>query len=610
MKSKSEKLREASEELRVVNEQIAKLKRRKRELESEIDSLKACLETQSEEIKQTFDNDHFEWSEKVQRMLREVFGIERFRSLQKVCINTTLSNKDCILVMPTGGGKSLCFQLPAVINDGITLVVSPLISLMEDQFMQLTKLNIKTAMFNNQSSKEESNQLMHNLVDAKTGLKILYVTPEKLAKSKRLMSQIEKVYKAGRFARIVIDEVHCCSQWGHDFRPDYKSLHIMKTQFPGTPILGLTATATTAVIKDIQKILNIEGCLVLKDSFFRPNLKYFIQQSSSKDSEELIKLIKEKFRNQCGIVYCMTIKETEEVSTQMCCKKIKASPYHAKLSSEDRNYIHQEWYKNNIHVIVATIAFGMGINKLDVRFVIHYTMSKSIENYYQETGRAGRDGKEAQCILFYRFSDTFKMTSFFYTERNALFNMYHMLRFCVDFKTCRKQYLAEYFEDDMKPACPQMCDNCQNKDKALNTIDVKNYCVQLLKIIENAAKKKERLTALKLIEAWLQKGDKKLRIPDIEPPSLTRSQCELIIIYLLLDDYLKEDFHFTAYSTISYIVSGHKAALINSKKSIEYDFPFVDKNYIIKSVKKRKNSEEPTSTKKSKSNDIEEVTLD
>lgn len=397
--------------------------------------------------------------------------------------------------MPTGGGKSLTFQLPAMINKGLTMVVSPLISLMQDQLMGLEQLGISTRIFSSQTTAEETKLLYQEMIDPTASLRILYVTPEKLAKSKRLMSQLEKAYEKRLLVRIVIDEVHAASQWGHDFRKDYKFLSIMKTQFPDTPILGLTATATSKVITDIQKILNLEGCLVLKDSFFRANLVYEVHDSSKKDNvEEIVSILNTRFLNQSGIIYCLSVKDTEEVSSKLREAGVKAKCYHAQLLPEQRTEVHNDWYSGKVRVIVATVAFGMGINKMDVRFVIHYSLSKTLENYYQETGRAGRDGNTAHCIAFYRFSDFQRATSMFFTERDALVNVYRMISYCIDRERCRKALIAEHFGDG-RPDCDKMCDNCRNKGKiSFKQVNIKPLLDDIMKVLKKAASMKERMT--------------------------------------------------------------------------------------------------------------------
>lgn len=355
----------------------------------------------------------------------------------------------------------------------------------------------------------------------------------------------------------------------------------MKKQFPNTPILGLTATATETVIIDIQKILNIEGCVILKDSFFRANLKYIIKPRSSSENkdvliEEISNLLKTKYKDQSGIIYCLTIKDTEEVSTKLSSHGIASKCYHAQLTGEMRSKVYKKWYRNKVQVIVATVAFGMGINKLDLKFVIHFSMSKSLENYYQETGRAGRDGKPADCILYFRFADVFRTTSLIFTEKNGISNAYHMLAYCLNTTDCRKEQIANYFNDELKEKCNGNCDNCEDGQQ-FGELDVTKYCNDLITILKHAENLQERMTPLKLIDAWMGKGNKKLRVDKvIAPNDLSRVTCEKIICLLIVDQHLKEEFHFTPYSTISYLVPGPRSHSIN-KTSIVYNLKPLNK---------------------------------
>ncbi|CAG2110502.1 unnamed protein product [Medioppia subpectinata] len=597
--SLNQELRESKRELQEINEQIMTLRSRKRQLETRIKSMETTLQTMSHTSNDSrFDGNEFEWSKRVEHLLQAVFKLKTFRSYQLMAINATLSGSDCVLVMPTGGGKSLCFQLPALIGDGLTVVVSPLISLMEDQMNGLKALNIPTAVISGQTTREENNEILKSMADPKGTLILVYVTPEKMAKSKRFMSQMEKCYRNKRLNRIVIDEVHCCSQWGHDFRPDYQFLGVMKTQFPDTPILGLTATATSAVILDIQKILSIEGCIVLKDSFFRSNLRYFIKKVDYKREEQIekiAKLLKTKYAKQSGIIYCLTIKDVEEVTEKLKSLGVKAGAYHAQLEPQVRSHIHRKWSQNLCQVIVATVAFGMGINKLDLRFVIHFSMSKSLENYYQETGRAGRDGQPADCLLYYRFQDVFRTTSLVFSEKNGLSNVYSMLAYCLNDKTCRKEQMATYFGDKWKNNCDQMCDNCMNRDESSET-DVTKHLLNVNQILNNASKMSERMTALKLMDAWFAKGNKKLRVDGIQSPSIGRNVCEQIIGLLLIDGYLKEEFHFTPYSTISYLTVGSRSLTRSKDMKITYFLNSLsqkrsNKTPKVKTIKKQKTSD-------------------
>lgn len=566
-------LRQARNELVKVNSSIKDLsdqlkyfRNKKKELETLISALDQTL-NQSFEDQQTFP-----WTKEAKDRLVNIFRLENFRGYQETVINCTLSKKDCIYVAATGSGKSLVFQLPALIDPGITLVVSPLLSLMEDQVTQLEELGIPAIVLNSTTTKEQARRASSAMLDPNDPLRLIYVTPERLAKSKLLMSQIQKMYEAGRFARLVIDEVHCCSEWGHDFRKDYKQLHIFKREFPNTPVLGLTATATPAVIGDIKKILGIPQCIVYKGSFYRPNLYYEIRVTSNKDSvNDIINLIESKFDNQTGIIYCLSIKETEEVAMKLSSLGVRCHAYHAQLDVKLRSKIQKQWYNNECKVIVATVAFGLGINKMDVRFVIHYTISKSLENYYQETGRAGRDGKPAHCICYFRFADVFRATSLTYGEPRGKAHVYDVLSYCLNRQKCRKKLIAEHFVDNLKKEASdkRCCDNCQAQVELYKDdyIDASDWLDNLLEILYQAELINEKMTCNKLIDAWMQvKGPKKLRLDNIARPSLTRVDCEVVVGSMLCQDYLEENFHITPYNIISYIEPGQRGKMYRAGK--------------------------------------------
>ncbi|XP_004771841.1 ATP-dependent DNA helicase Q1 [Mustela putorius furo] len=578
----TEELDSITNELHAVDIQIQELLERQQELIQKKNILtsriKQHLETpdagESSEWNSSpaaWNKEDFPWSDKVKDVLQNVFKLQKFRLLQLETINVTMSGKEVFLVMPTGGGKSLCYQLPALCSDGFTLVICPLISLMEDQLMVLKQLGISATMLNASSSKEHVKWVHAEMVNKNSKLKLIYVTPEKIAKSKMFMSRLEKAYEARRFTRIAVDEVHCCSHWGHDFRPDYKALGILKRQFPNTALMGLTATATSHVLKDVQKILCVEKCFTFTASFNRPNLYYEIRQKPSNTEdlfEDIVKLINGRYKGQSGIIYCFSQKDSEQVTVSLQKLGIQAGAYHANMEPEDKTDVHRRWSANEIQVVVATVAFGMGIDKPDVRFVIHHSMSKSIENYYQESGRAGRDDLKADCILYYGFGDIFRISSMVVMENVGQQKLYEMVSYCQNISKCRRVLIAQHFDEVWNSeACNKMCDNCC-KNISCERKNVTAHCRDLIKILKQAEDLNEKLTPLKLIDSWMGKGAAKLRVAGVVPPKLPREDLEKIIAHLLLQQYLKEDYSFTAYATISYLKIGPKANLLNNEAHV------------------------------------------
>jgi ATP-dependent DNA helicase RecQ len=384
--------------------------------------------------------------------LKENFGFEKFRPNQEDIINCILSGQDTLAIMPTGGGKSICFQLPALVLPGITIVISPLIALMKDQVDSLKANGIAACFINSSQSNEEQEFHIQNLKDNK--VKLVYVAPESLSYLENAFSQIT-------ISLIAIDEAHCISAWGHDFRPAYTNLGYLKNRFPSTPILALTATADKATRTDITEQLNLVNPRTFVASFDRKNLSLEVRPALDR-VKQIIDFIKDK-PNECGIVYCLSRKTTEELAEKLQKIGINAKAYHAGLDNKLRSKTQDEFINDECQVVCATIAFGMGIDKSNVRWVIHYNLPKNIEGYYQEIGRAGRDGLPSETVLFESYGDMIQLQKFASEGLNAEVQLAKLERMkqYADALSCRRKILLSYFGELVTENCGN-CDICKN----------------------------------------------------------------------------------------------------------------------------------------------------
>lgn len=493
----------------------------------------------------------------LKQALNKYFGFDKFKGHQEQIIKTVLEKKDCFVIMPTGGGKSLCYQLPALMSEGTAVIVSPLIALMKNQVDAMRNFSSDDGVAHFLNSSLNKTEIAKVKADVQSGVtKLLYVAPESLTKEENI--QFLKEIELSFFA---IDEAHCISEWGHDFRPEYRKLRSIIEAIGKVPIMALTATATPKVQYDIQKNLGMTEATLFKSSFNRANLYYEVRPKNNNVIKELVKYIKAQ-QGKSGIIYCLSRKKVEEIAEALKVNGINAAPYHAGLEAKERATTQDNFLMEEIDVIVATIAFGMGIDKPDVRYVIHHDMPKSLEGYYQETGRAGRDGGEGNCIAFYSQKDIDKLEKFMTGKPVAEQEIgKELLQETIAFaecSSCRRKQLLHYFgESFVESECNSMCDNCRHPKEKFEAEDA--ICLVLDTILAVKEKFKDK-HIIHILTGSNNSVVKQFKHTELEVFGKGSDQDEkywsAVIRQALVENFIEKDID--AYGVLQVTDKGHK----------------------------------------------------
>lgn len=547
--------------------------------------------------------------DEVYSALNDVFKLKSFRQNQLSAICSLLLGRDVFVLMPTGGGKSLCYQLPALVTggktQGTTIVISPLISLMQDQVDHLIKRGLRAGMISSKATKDGNRETMNQFREGV--LQLVYLSPEMCNKSILVQKIIARLYDNKQLARVVIDEAHCLSSWGHDFRPDYKEMSIFKEKYPQVPLMALTATANEKVKKDIVRHLKMTDPVLLKQSFNRSNLYYTIKKKDNNHIAWIKDYVQNQQRNGTGIIYCSTRVNCEKMSESLNQAGLRTSFYHAGMSPDERSTVQHMWQTGDLQLICATVAFGMGIDKPDVRFVIHLTIPRNLEGYYQETGRAGRDGKQSDCIMLYSLSDARSIQGMIQRDkeltyegkRNHSEKLEQVVQYCSNMVDCRRKQVLHYFNEnfDLK-LCNKQCDNC--KFKHLNT-EIEKDCTEnsrdIIKLVQ--ATGGERVTLIQCQDIF--KGAKTSKLIQMghnnnpyygKGKNLDKQDIERIFLALLMGNYITEYQVSTGAFHSNYLKLGEKAdQLFHGSEKVILKF-----NSAVKTTSRDRDMRPPTSS--------------